>query len=89
MSNKRDQNKKLPNRCPKRIPPRIRAIPTPIIRPNKESVPFTAISIARSSTISLYSTKDNPKVYEKRRKPLLETLAKLGYKYDNGLLVKI
>jgi len=27
--------------------------------------------------------------YDKARKPILEKLAKLGYKYENGLLVKI
>jgi hypothetical protein len=53
------------------------------------------VSFASSDTagyklwIDWYNRIGNPKVYEKRRKPYLETLAKLGYKYDNGLLVKI
>ena len=36
-----------------------------------------------------YNRIGNPKIYEKRRQPILEKLAKLGYKYENGLLVKI
>ena len=39
--------------------------------------------------IAWYRRIGDPKVYEYRRKPILEKLAKLGYKYDNGLLVKI
>ena len=31
----------------------------------------------------------NPKVYEWRRQPFIEKLAKQGYKFDNGLLIKI
>ena len=36
-----------------------------------------------------YNRIGNPKIYAKKRQPILEKLAKFGYKFDNGLLVKI
>ena len=39
--------------------------------------------------IDWYNRIGSATAYEKRRKPLLETLAKLGYKFENGLLIKI
>ena len=39
--------------------------------------------------IDWYNRIGSTTAYEKRRKPLLETLAKLGYKFENGLLIKI
>ena len=39
--------------------------------------------------IDWYNRIGSPTAYGKRRKPYLETLAKLGYKFDNGLLIKI
>ncbi len=36
-----------------------------------------------------YTRIGNPKIYDKKRQPILEKLAKFGYKFDNGLLVKI
>jgi hypothetical protein len=39
--------------------------------------------------IDWYNRIGSPTAYGKRRKPYLETLAKLGYKFENGLLIKI
>jgi hypothetical protein len=39
--------------------------------------------------INWYNRIGSATAYEKRRKPYLETLAKLGYKFENGLLIKI
>jgi hypothetical protein len=39
--------------------------------------------------LNWWTSIGNPKVYERRRQPFIDRLASLGYKFDNGLLIKI
>jgi hypothetical protein len=39
--------------------------------------------------LNWYINIGKPSVYEFRRKPFIDRLASLGYKFDNGLLIKI
>ena len=53
-------------------------------------VPFTSNDTAGyKKHMEWYNRIGNPKVYNQRKGVILEKLAKLGYKYENGLLVKI
>jgi hypothetical protein len=53
--------------------------------PKKES----ATGVTTKEWYNWYFSVGRQAEYDKKRQPLLEKLAKLGYKFENGLLIKI
>jgi hypothetical protein len=60
------------------------------LKAEPKKVSFTSADKKGYDTwLKWYINIGKPSVYEFRRKPFIDRLASLGYKFDNGLLIKI